>query len=90
MTPTFVPELKIPVASERSFGGNHSATVLTAAGEVAGFAKSKEEARGSKLQNSVGQGMAHCRKAPQHHHQHIADARANLSISRPATSRPIA
>src|SRR5215471_20688915 len=31
--PTFEPELKIPVATERSFGGNHSATVLIAAGK---------------------------------------------------------
>src|SRR5262245_48972315 len=27
-TPTFVPALKMPVASARSFRGNHSATVL--------------------------------------------------------------
>src|SRR4051812_40512827 len=31
--PTFEPALKIPVATERSFGGNHSATVLIAAGK---------------------------------------------------------
>ena len=29
--PMFVPELKIPVASARSFFGNHSATLLIAA-----------------------------------------------------------
>src|SRR5262245_31189146 len=32
--PTFVPELKIPVASDRSFLGNHSATVLIDAGNA--------------------------------------------------------
>jgi hypothetical protein len=33
-TPTFVPALKIPVASARSFFGNHSATVLMQAGKL--------------------------------------------------------
>ncbi len=33
MAPTFVPELKMPVASARSFFGNHSATVLIDAGK---------------------------------------------------------
>src|SRR5688572_8802656 len=32
--PTFVPELNIPVASARSFFGNHSATVLIDAGKL--------------------------------------------------------
>src|SRR5258707_15582962 len=32
--PTFVPELKIPVASARSFFGNHSATALMLAGKT--------------------------------------------------------
>src|SRR5882672_3626156 len=32
--PTFVPELKMPVASARSFLGNHSATVLIEAGKA--------------------------------------------------------
>ena len=31
--PTLEPELKMPVATERSLGGNHSATVLIAAGK---------------------------------------------------------
>ena len=33
IAPTFAPELKMPVASERSFWGNHSATVFIAAGK---------------------------------------------------------
>src|SRR5215213_11547394 len=33
MAPTFDPELKMPVASARSFFGNHSATVLIEAGK---------------------------------------------------------
>ena len=32
--PTLVPELKIPVASARSFFGNHSAVTLIAAGKL--------------------------------------------------------
>ena len=32
--PTFVPELKMPVASARSRLGNHSATVLIEAGKL--------------------------------------------------------
>ncbi len=32
--PTFVPELKMPVASARSRFGNHSATVLIDAGKL--------------------------------------------------------
>ena len=34
MAPTFAPALKIPVASARSFLGNHSATVLMLAGKT--------------------------------------------------------
>ena len=34
IAPTLAPELKIPVASERSLCGNHSATVLIAAGKL--------------------------------------------------------
>ena len=33
IAPTFVPALKMPVASARSFLGNHSATVLIEAGK---------------------------------------------------------
>src|SRR5580704_1860559 len=33
MAPTPAPELKMPVASARSFGGNHSAVALIAAGK---------------------------------------------------------
>src|SRR5215831_11566976 len=34
IAPTFVPELKTPVASARSFLGNHSATALIEAGKL--------------------------------------------------------
>src|SRR5205823_7399226 len=34
IAPMFVPELKMPVASARSHFGNHSATVLIAAGKL--------------------------------------------------------
>ena len=39
MAPTLVPELKIPVASARSFFGNHSATALMLAGKTAASPK---------------------------------------------------
>src|SRR2546430_13230094 len=34
ITPTFVPALKMPVASARSLAGNHSATALMLAGNT--------------------------------------------------------
>ena len=34
IAPTLAPELKMPVASERSHCGNHSAVVLMAAGKL--------------------------------------------------------
>ena len=39
MTPTLVPELKRPVASARSFCGNHMATALIEAGKLAASAR---------------------------------------------------
>ena len=38
ITPTLVPELKMPVASARSFCGNHIATALIDAGKLAASA----------------------------------------------------
>ena len=38
ITPTLVPELKMPVASARSFCGNHIATALMDAGKLAASA----------------------------------------------------
>ena len=38
MTPTLVPELKMPVASARSFCGNHMPTALMEAGKLAASA----------------------------------------------------
>src|SRR5437868_15463612 len=43
MAPTFEPELKMPVASARSFFGNHSATVLIEAGEVPASPRPREK-----------------------------------------------
>ena len=45
IAPTLVPELKMPVASARSFFGNHSATLLIAGGKVAALAKPERETR---------------------------------------------
>ena len=39
ITPTLVPELKMPVASARSFCGNHIATALMDAGKLAASAR---------------------------------------------------
>ena len=88
--PTFDPALKIPVARARSFLGNHSATVLMAAGKLpaspnprANLAapkpkadRAKECAIAEKLQNTMA------RLYP------ILVPRR--SITRPTTSSPIA
>ena len=42
IAPTFVPALKMPVASARSRRGNHSATVLIDAGETARLAEAEQ------------------------------------------------
>src|SRR2546430_10980688 len=43
ISPVFVPALKMPVASARSFLGNHSATALMAPGKFADSATRSEE-----------------------------------------------
>src|SRR5215831_18851656 len=49
IAPRFDPALKIPVASERSFLGNHSATVLRLAGKRADSPKPRAARRNKKL-----------------------------------------
>src|SRR5262245_3866275 len=43
ITPTLVPELKMPVASARSFCGNHMATALIEAGKLAASATPRQK-----------------------------------------------
>ena len=78
MAPTLVPELKMPVASERSLCGNHSATGLDGGGKISGLAEPEEDARDAELKGSVGQSMAHRREAPDTHDDDVADAGADL------------
>src|SRR5450432_223156 len=49
MAPALVPALKMPVASARSFLGNHSATVLMLAGKTPASQKPSEERATTKL-----------------------------------------
>ena len=48
IAPTFVPELKIAVASARSRFGNQSATALIAAGKLPPSLTPEERARGEE------------------------------------------
>ena len=78
MAPTLVPELKMPVASERSLCGNHSATVLMAAGKLPDSPRPRQEARDAEFEGGVGQRMAHRGEAPDAHDDDVADAGADL------------
>src|SRR6516164_545963 len=45
--------------------------------EVAGFPKAEADARDSELEHGADERVAHCRKAPDGHDDHVADARAD-------------
>ena len=75
--PMFVPELKIPVASARSFFGNHSATVLIAAGKFPGFTEAEKETRDTKAEDSSSQRVAHRCCAPEDDGERETFARAD-------------
>ena len=55
--PMFAPALKIPVARARSRRGNHSATVLMAAGKFPRLAQSQEKPRHAKAQGRRDQSV---------------------------------
>src|SRR3982751_3610274 len=90
IAPMLVPELKIPVASARSFFGNHSATVLIAAGKLPASPRpkairaapkptadrAKEWAIAARLQNTIA--IENPFRVPRR------------SIKPPTTKRPIA
>ena len=78
MAPTFAPELKMPVASERSLWGNHSAVVLRAAGKLPDSPRPREKRAMPNCEHGVGQSVAHGGEAPEGHDDHVADARAHL------------
>ena len=52
--PMLVPELKMPVASARSRFGNHSATVLIAAGKLPASPMPERKARGDETGHRRG------------------------------------
>ena len=65
IAPTFEPELKMPVANARSRRGNHSATVLIAAGKVSRFAETERESARSRNRATVrSERVAHRGEAP--------------------------
>jgi len=78
----FVPELKIPVASARSFFGNHSATALIEAGKFP--ASPRPRIRREKARPAVAPML----------HATTATAKPRLtpirSMIRPESSRPMA
>src|SRR5207237_2333939 len=53
IAPTLVPALKIPVASARSFFGNHSATALILAGNIAASPKPRIQRATAKLASEL-------------------------------------
>src|SRR6266496_678208 len=53
ITPTFVPALNIPVASARSFAGNHSATALMLAGNTPASPKPSADRAMRKLESEL-------------------------------------
>ena len=73
----------MPVASERSFCGNHSATVLIAAGKLPDSPSPRKKRANPNSKHGAGQRVAHGGEAPDRHHQHVADARAQL-VDKPA------
>src|SRR6202047_5575414 len=56
MAPALVPALKIPVASARSFLGNHSATHLMLAGKTPASPNPRARGAGGKLGEETGGG----------------------------------
>jgi len=59
IAPMFVPELKIPVASARSFFGNHSATHLMLAGKTPASPNPKAERAITNVGRECANGMPH-------------------------------
>ena len=78
MAPTLAPELKMPVASERSLCGNHSAVVLMAAGKLPDSPRPRQKRAMPNCSTVLAKCMAHGGEAPDGHDDHVADARAEL------------
>jgi hypothetical protein len=81
--PTLVPELKIPVASARSFFGNHSATVYkrTASGDAAPLRVLRAVA-GLDLFDLPSDGLFHLRFEVSHFRLQFAHFIAHFSVDR--------
>ena len=72
IAPTLEPELKMPVASARSFFGNHSATVLIAAGKLPASPSPRSRAGDSELKRRAAPARRHAGDAPDRHRDGIA------------------
>jgi len=64
IAPVFVPALKMPVASARSFLGNHSATALMAPGKFGRLGHRPAAARAAKTGPSYERTRARWRETP--------------------------
>jgi hypothetical protein len=69
MAPKFVPALKIPVASARSFFRKPLGHSLQARRKISRFAESQSKTRGEKSRERVACGVRHGRAAPENHRQ---------------------
>ena len=90
MAPILAPELKRPVAKARSLRGNHSATVLIAAGKLPASVTPRA-ARATENPNTL---LAAACKTAAILHKPVAQAYPflvpTLSINLPANNKPIA
>ncbi len=78
IAPTLEPELKSPVAKARSRRGNHSATVLIAAGKLPASPSPSRKRAAGESQHAARERVTHRRHAPHADRQRVADARAEL------------
>ena len=83
IAPMFAPELKIPVANERSFLGKYSAVALIAAGELSGLLETAHLLRSPKNAERLLTALAHAQTrtlSP----QSIAELRGEVDLGEPA------
>src|ERR1700694_2575743 len=90
MAPTLVPALKIPVASERSFLGNHSATHLMLAGKTPASPNPSANRAAAKLANEPAAACAIDAKLQNAIATAYPARVPNRSINRPTSTIPAA
>src|SRR5689334_16225353 len=88
--PTFVPALKIPVANARSFRGNHSATVLMQAGKFPASPRPNANRAVANPATELTAAWAIAAILQKNTESEKPFLVPNQSITRPATSKPIA